>query len=221
MAKRKLKRFAELETFSNVFQPKLHYPPGDFELKGNWNKNFFKNHHPIVLELGCGRGEYTVYLAKTHPEKNFIGIDIKGARLWKGAKTAAEERFENTAFVRTQIEYVDSFFSEKEISEIWITFPDPQLHRDRELKRLTSLPFLEKYKKIISPNGIIHLKTDSKSLFDYTLEVIEKNGFRLLNKMEDIYSIENIPEELQVKTTYEKMFLAEGSKINYLEFSLG
>ena len=165
MGKDKLKRFAELETFTNVFQLNPVH-------KGNWNKNYFKNNQPIVLELGCGRGEYTVSLAKYFPVKNFIGIDIKGARIWRGAKTGMEEHISNMAFLRIEIEQLEEHFSENEVDEIWITFPDPQPQISRERKRLTSDRFLTMYKKVLSPNGIVHLKTDNDGLYAYTLEKI-------------------------------------------------
>ena len=169
-SKNKLKRFRENETFANVIQPnREEVIAGNFPLKGVWARDFFKNNHPIVLELGCGRGEYTVNLAKEYPDKNFIGVDIKGARFWRGAKTALEEQIPNAAFLRTQIELIDHLFAQGEVSEIWITFPDPQIKYKRTKHRLTNQDFLAKYKHILSPEGLIHLKTDSEYLHGYTL----------------------------------------------------
>ena len=161
MGKNKLKRFAENKTFDNVFQPTRQEVMGEFDLKGNWNAEFFKNENPIVLELGCGKGEYTVALAQKYPDKNFIGIDIKGARFWRGAKTAVENGMKNVAFLRTQIELIDYAFGENEVSEIWITFPDPQIKFRRTKHRLTHPEFLKKYHKVLTENGLFHLKTYS------------------------------------------------------------
>ena len=216
--KRKLARFAENETFPHLFQPKM-YPPQDHELKGKWHQNFFKNNHPIVLELGCGRGEYTVNLAEKFPDKNFIGVDWKGARLWRGAKTSHENKMSNVAFLRILIQNIGSFFSKDEVSEIWITFPDPQPQQSRERKRLTSTRFLEFYKQFLIPRGIIHLKTDNKPLYDYTLEVISENGYNKIYATDDLYHSNAGDEILGIKTTYEKMFLEQGLKICYLKFS--
>ena len=169
-SKNKLKRFKENETFSNVIQPTRNEAmENTLGLRGNWGKNYFKNDHPIVLELGCGKGEYTVNLAKMFPEKNFLGIDIKGARFWRGAKTALEEDLKNVYFLRTQIELIEYLFSENEIDEIWITFPDPQIKFKRTKYRLTNIDFLKKYKKLLKPNGVLHLKTDSEFMHGYTL----------------------------------------------------
>jgi tRNA (guanine-N7-)-methyltransferase len=219
MPKKKLQRFAELETLERVFQPKGFYLDNDHELKGKWKSEVFANDHPIVLELGCGRGEYTIEMAKRSPEKNFIGIDIKGARLWRGAKTANEDNMMNVAFLRVQIEQLSSFFVEREINEIWITFPDPQPQDSRENRRLTSERFLSMYKKMLVHNGYVHLKTDSFFLYEYTMESAIKAGAKILTSTNDLYA-ETLPDEiLSVKTTYEKKFLEKGSKICYLKFS--
>lgn len=217
MAKRKLQRFAENETFANVFQPRFKYPFRDFELKGKWNKEYFKNDNPIVLELGCGRGEYTTKLSETFPRKNFIGIDIKGARLWRGAKTATENKMPNVCFIRTQIQLLEYFFAPDEVSEIWLTFPDPQPQKSRERKRLTGPRFLKMYFETLKPGGIIHLKTDSKPLYEYTIETAAVNDFILSSQTDDLYSSplkESVPD---IKTTYENMFLKEGASICYLK----
>lgn len=221
MTKRKLQKFAELETFENVFQPKNDdFIHDGFSLKGKWAADFFMNSNPIVLELGCGKAEYTIGLAEKYPEKNYIGIDIKGDRLWKGSKTALEKKLQNVAFVRTQIEYINFFFAPHEVSEIWISFPDPQPNKPKTKKRLTSPQFLERYKKILSSGGLIHLKTDNVPLFYYSLEVIKNEGHNLLFETRDLYKNHNIDETLNIKTFYEKIFLEEGLPICYLKFQL-
>jgi tRNA (guanine-N7-)-methyltransferase len=220
MGKDKLKRFKENLTFSNLIQPKVTYPTADSELKGNWNRVFFKNNNPIVLELGCGRGEYTLALAAMHPEKNYIGVDWKGARLWRGAKTAMESSMLNVGFLRIQIQTIKAFFSNEEIEEIWITFPDPKLLQSDERKRLTSPRFLNFYKELIIPGGVINLKTDSKDLYDYTIEQLSLLKSKILFASDDIYSTHSEDGILSVKTTYEKMWLKDGSKICYIRFIL-
>jgi len=217
--KRKLARFAENETFPHMFQPKM-FPPVDHTLKGKWHSDFFKNNNPIVLELGCGRGEYTVNLAEKFPAKNFVGIDWKGARLWRGAKTVQENKMQNVAFLRIMIQNILNFFSPNEVSEIWITFPDPQPQSTRERKRLTALRFLEMYKQILIPGGIIHLKTDNKGFYDFTLDVIGENKFNKIYATADLYHSDADNEILGIKTTYEKMFLEQGMKICYLKFAI-
>ena len=219
-SKNKLKRFRENETFSNVIQPERSTIQNNvFLLRGKWNSEFFKNDNPIVLELGCGKGEYTINLAERNPKKNHIGIDIKGARFWRGAKTALEKDLRNTAFLRTQIELITNCFAENEVDEIWITFPDPQIKTQRQKHRLTNLNFLKKYKKIIKPNGIIHLKTDSEFLHGYTLGLIEGLKLDIIKSNHDIYSNKNAPEEvINIKTHYEKIFLKKNKKITYLSF---
>lgn len=211
--KKKLERFAEVGTFSNVFQK-------DCTLKGKWNQDYFKNHQPIVLELGCGRGEYSVALSKLFPEKNFIGVDVKGNRIWRGAKTGIEENLVNLAYLRAQIESLPDYFAENEISEIWITFPDPQPQLSREKKRLTSPRFLENYRKIVKPNSIIHLKTDNKGLYNYTLELLTQMKIIPIIYTSDLYHSDLLNELLEIKTTYESRYLREGKNITYLSFQL-
>ena len=221
-SKNKLKRFKENLTFDNVIQPtRDDLLSGNFKFKGKWNKQVFKNNNPIVLELGCGKGEYTCSLAEKYPKKNFIGIDIKGARIWSGAKYAVVNSIENACFIRTQIELIECLFSENEISEIWITFPDPQIKIQRQKHRLTNINFLNKYKRIIKSKGIIHLKTDSEFLHGYTLGLIEALNLKLIQSNHDIYLNQNAPEEVvDIKTHYEKIFLAENKKITYLSFQI-
>ena len=217
MPKHKLQRFAELKTFTNVFQPKMGFPPQDFFLKGNWNEEYFHNKNPIVLELGCGRGEYTTKLSELFPQKNFVGIDIKGARLWRGAKTASENKMPNVCFIRAQIQLLKFFFDESEVAEIWLTFPDPQPKKSRVRKRLTSPRFLEMYRHILKPQGILHLKTDNKMLFDYTTETSEQNNFTIESATDDLYNFPQHDEVLNIRTTYEDMFLKDGAAICYLQ----
>jgi tRNA (guanine-N7-)-methyltransferase len=217
--KRKLARFAENETFPHLFQPKM-FPPVDHALKGKWHSSFFKNEHPIVLELGCGRGEYTVSLAEKYPEKNFIGVDWKGARLWRGAKTSLEGKMPNVAFLRIKIQNILNFFAADEVNEIWITFPDPQPQQSRERKRLTAPRFLDLYRQMLKSGGPIHLKTDNKALYDYTLEVIKESSCRKIYSTDDLYHSDAGDEILGIQTTYEKMFLEQGSKICYVKFAL-
>lgn len=218
--KNKLQRFAENLTFSNLFQYRYEEVIKGFPLKGRWKKDFFKNDHPLILELGCGKGEYTIGMACKYPEKNFIGVDIKGARMWRGLKTAQEKKLKNVAFVRTRIELSEHYFGTREIDEIWITFPDPQIKAKKERKRLTSPRFLERYARFLKPEAIIHLKTDALLLYDYTREVIEEGGHILLEANEDIYG-SNIDNEItQIQTFYEKKWLEYGTKIRYLAFQL-
>ncbi len=220
-SKNKLKRFKENETFSNVIQPtRDEVFKNSLGLKGNWGSNYFKNDHPIVLELGCGKGEYTVNLAKMFPEKNFLGIDIKGARFWRGAKTALEEGRENVFFLRTQIELIDQLFSENEVSEIWITFPDPQIKYKRTKHRLTNMVFLRKYKKILKSNGVVHLKTDSEFMHGYTLGLLQALNYEIEYAHHDVYHTNNAPEEVvNIQTFYEKQYLDHNKKITYLRFN--
>ena len=215
MSKNKLEKFAENKTFPNFFQQ--DYFATDFVLKGNWNKDFFKNDNPIILELGCGRGEYTIGLAEKYPNINFIGIDRKGARMNKGCKTSIEQQMNNVAFLRTQIHLINRYFEKNEISEIWITFPDPQPKRSKANKRLTSPIYLDFYRQILKPNGIIHLKTDSELLFEYTLEIINDLNFTIIDKISDIHSIKQIHEDLLIETYYEKMWKEQGDKIYYIK----
>ena len=218
MGKNKLAKFEEMKAFEHVVQvPYSSVKDSDFELKGKWS-SFFGNKNPIVLELGCGKGEYTVELAQKFPAVNYIGVDIKGARLWKGAKTALSEGLKNVAFLRTNIEITPRFFAAGEIDEIWLTFPDPQMKKKR--KRLTSTTFLNKYKHFLKPNGIIHLKTDSNFQFSYTKELVSLNGFEVLAQTDNLYESELLNETLQIKTFYEKQWLARGITIKYIAFRL-
>ena len=219
-SKNKLKRFAENETFSNVIQPTREEVVNGFELKGKWN-SFFKNNNPIVLELGCGKGEYTVGLAKLNPDKNYIGIDIKGARFWRGAKTALEENLNNVAFIRTQIELVDELFAQNEVSEIWITFPDPQLKYKRTKHRMTNEIFLKRYQNIVKPEGLIHLKTDSEFMHGYTLGLLHGLGHEVIYANHNVYKNEGSPAEvLKIQTFYENQYLDKGKPITYIQFRM-
>jgi len=220
-SKNKLKRFIENESFSNVIQPtRKDLISNLFNLKGKWNSSYFKNNNPIIIELGCGKGEYTVNLAKLNANKNYIGIDIKGARFWRGAKTAIDEKLENVVFLRTQIELLEYVFKNDEIHEIWLTFPDPQIKFQRRKHRLINPVFLELYKKILNKNGIIHLKTDSEFLHGYTLGLLEKLNIKPLFSNHDIYKNNNAPNEvININTHYEKLFLKEGKNISYLSFN--
>jgi tRNA (guanine-N7-)-methyltransferase len=218
-------RWAELETFDRVIQPRFKDFYGqDHPIKGNWRNLLFKNDNPIVLELGCGRGEYTVGLATKFPGRSFIGIDIKGARLWRGAKTSNEQKLLNAAFLRTRIEIIRSFFAADEVDEIWITFPDPQLKNRRNKKRLTGPIFLNFYHAFLKNNGIIHLKTDNYDLYQDTLDLVKKNKLEIIASTSDLYSGDKISgvdnELLSIKTHYENQFLERGIKINYLSFRL-
>ena len=221
MTKRKLERFAELNTFANVIQPKqLDFIDDDFKFKNKWAKDFFNNQNPIVLELGCGKGEYTIGLAEKYPDKNFIGVDIKGDRLWRGGKNSIEKGIKNVAFIRTQIEQILNFFGKDEVSEIWITFPDPQPNKPKIKKRLTSPSFLERYKNILIQNGLIHLKTDNIGFFNYTLEVINEAKHNLLFETNDLYSSSCTDDILSIKTYYEDKFTKKGFTICYLKFKI-
>ena len=221
-SKNKLKRFKENETFNNVFQPtREELVNNQFALKGKWSAEFFKNDHPIVLELGCGKGEYAVGLAQKFPKKNFIGIDIKGARFWRGAKTSAEEDLLNVAFVRTQIELIDYLFANQEVSEIWITFPDPQIKYKRTKHRLTNTSFLQLYKKILKPDGVVNLKTDSEFMHGYTLGLLHGEGHEVIYANHHVYKNEGAPEEVtSIQTFYEKQYLAIGKAITFVRFRI-
>ncbi len=218
MGKNKLAKFAELETFSHVFQvPSRVLLSGDgFEMKGKWNELFFNNSNPIVLELGCGKGEYTVELARKFPDKNYIGVDIKGARIWTGAKASLQQELKNVAFIRTDIEMIHHFFGENEVSEIWLTFPDPQMKKTT--KRLTSTNFIKLYLNFLKPDGVIHLKTDSHFMFTYTRAMVDENQFPVQELIEDIYSGSEISPILNIKTYYEQQWLERGITIKYLRF---
>ena len=223
MGKGKLAKFAEMETFSNVFQyPFSVVDNVPFEMKGHWREQYFKNNHPVVLELGCGKGEYTVELARLYPEMNFIGVDIKGARMWTGAKQALEAGLKNVAFLRTNIEIIDRFFGESEVQEIWLTFSDPQMKNAH--KRLTSTFFLNRYRKFLVDGGIVHLKTDSNFLFTYTTCMVKENKLPVVFSTEDLYHTEGLDEEthkiLSIQTYYESMWIERGLNIRYMKFLL-
>ena len=223
MGKGKLAKFADMETYENVFQYPYsvmeHVP---FEMKGYWHEQYFHNDHPIVLELGCGKGEYTVGLAQQYPDVNFIGVDIKGARMWTGATQALNEGLKNVAFLRTNIEIIDRFFAPDEVQEIWLTFSDPQMKNPR--KRLTSTWFLERYRHFLVDGGIIHLKTDSNFLFTYTTCLVEHNQLPLLEKTDDLYHTSQLStltsQLLSIQTYYESMWIARGLNIKYMKFRL-
>ncbi|OCK43436.1 tRNA (guanosine(46)-N7)-methyltransferase TrmB [Tenacibaculum soleae] len=219
-SKNKLKRFKENETFANVIQPTREEVINDFSLKGKWN-TFFKNDNPIVLELGCGKGEYTIALAEKNPNKNFIGIDIKGARFWRGAKTAIENNMQNVAFIRTQIELVAHIFAENEVDEIWITFPDPQIKYQRTKHRMTNTTFLKRYHTILKEDGIMNLKTDSEFMHGYTLGLLHGEGHEIIHANHNVYKNEGAPEEVtSTQTFYEKQYLEVGKPITYIRFKL-
>ncbi len=219
MAKNKLSRYRDLNSFPQVIQPSFHEVyKQNFILKGNWSSKFFNNTNPLILELGCGKGEYTLGMAKSFPDKNFIGIDIKGARIWKGARQIMDEQIKNAVFLRTQIDQSEFFFQKNEVSEIWITFPDPQIKRKK--KRLTSPSFLNKYRKFLIPEGCIHLKTDSLELYNYTLQLLEFNNCEIVRKTNDLYASSFADDFLSIKTYYESQFLSIGKAITYIQFRL-
>ena len=217
MGKNKLSKFADMERFDNVLQVTFHeLKHNDHSIKGNWGETFFKNDNPIVLELGCGKGEYTIGLAKIDSSKNYIGIDIKGSRMWKGAKFATENGLNNVGFLRTHIEMVQQFFAPSEVSEIWLTFPDPQMKKTR--KRLTSTRFIELYRQFLKPGGIVHLKCDSNFQYQYTCEMVKANNFEIVTNNDNIYIQDHIDPVLEIKTYYEKQWLARDIEIKYISF---
>lgn len=212
MGQKKLIRFEAIKHFSNV----LEYPQ---DMQGKWN-GFFKNESPITLELACGKGEYALGLGRLYPNRNFIGIDIKGNRIWRGAKTALDEGLSNVAFIRSHIDKVPDYFAPGEVAEIWITFPDPQLRGSRAKKRLTHPRFLRHYRQILQKNGLVHLKTDSPELYQFTLAVIDLFELELLENTEQVYAQAEISSELQIKTHYEKLDIAQSNRVHYLCFRL-
>ena len=219
-SKNKLKRFRENDSFSNVIQPTREEVLEGFSKKGKWH-TFFNNNNPIVLELGCGKGEYTIALARKNPKINYIGIDLKGARFWRGAKTALEENLTNVAFIRTQIELIDLLFAENEVTEIWITFPDPQIKYTRTKHRLTNAEFLKKYYQVLIPEGIVNLKTDSEFMHGYTLGLLHGAGHEVLYAHHDIYKNAHSPKEVTTtQTFYESQYLEKGKPITYIKFKL-
>lgn len=223
MGKGKLEKFAEMETFKNVFQyPFSVLENVPFDMKGHWCDDYFKNNHPIVLELGCGKGEYAVGLARLFPDVNFIGVDIKGARMWTGARQALAEGLDNVAFLRTNIEMIDRFFAPDEVREIWLTFSDPQMKNAR--KRLSSTYFMNRYRRFLVDGGVVHLKTDSNFLFTYTSLMVEKNQLPLLQKTDDLYHTADVDEAtrriLSIQTYYESMWMERGLNIKYIKFRL-
>ena len=219
MSKNKLAKFDEMDTFEHVVQaPYNKIKQDNFYLRGHWAKDFFKNDNPIILELGCGKGEYSVALAEQNPNLNYVGVDIKGARLYNGAKLSIEKGLNNVGFLRTNIEIIGQFFGEDEIAEIWLTFPDPQMKKTS--KRLTSTTFMKRYKSFLKKNGIIHLKTDSNFQFTYTHSMVHLNKFEVLAETDNLYESEILNETLQIKTFYEKQWLSRGITIKYLAFIL-
>lgn len=239
MGKNKLARWTELNSFQNVIQPSIdevvesadgnladgRFPSGnvrvkDHPVKGNWRTSIFRNNNPVVLELGCGRGEYTTGLATRFPDKNYIGIDIKGARMWRGAKTSNEKNLKNAAFLRTRIEFINSFFAPDEVDEIWVTFPDPHPGARNANKRLTSPWYLNSYRELLKDNGIVHLKTDNIELHKYTRKVVEANSLEVMIATDDLYSGNHSDDILSIRTHYEQIFLDTGLKITYLKFRL-
>ena len=219
MGKNKLKKFADMERFECVLQyPREELLRLGFPHKGLWNQNVFKSAAPIVLELGCGRGEYTVALAQSEPNRNFVGVDIKGARMWAGASRVEAEGISNAAFLRCEIENIDNFFASAEVDEIWITFPDPQMRKTR--KRLTSTRFLSLYRKLLRPGGVVNLKTDSPFLYEYTRRLVELNGFEVLANTDDLYASGLVDPVTSIKTYYEQQWLSRGKKIKLISFRL-
>lgn len=213
MPQNKLARFAELHTFPNTFE----FPQN---IQGTWHKEVFKNNHPIVLELGCGKGEYTIGQAQRFPEKNFIGVDIKGNRMWCGAKTALETELHNARFLRTQIEQIPEYFVPGEVQEIWITFPDPQPNKPKTKKRLTSHQFVDRYKQFLAPDGFVNLKTDNRMLYEFTLQVIEEKNLRLFAHTDDLDNSPLLDDVLSIRTYYEMLFRGKGMPIHYVKFGL-
>lgn len=224
MGKNKLRRFTENLILPNVHQPTREEALASFHLKGKWHQEIFKNNNPLVLELGCGKGEYAVGMGQAFPEKNFLGVDIKGARFWFGAKQAIAEDLGNVHFLRTQIELIDQYFAPNEVDEIWITFPDPQIRHKRAKHRLTSPLFLERYKRILKPGGLLHLKTDSEFLHGYTIGILEAMGYEILSAHHDLYGTPEFEQDNThlrgIQTYYEQLFSAKGKTITYIKFRI-
>ncbi len=227
MGKKKREHFAEMKTFPCVFEPtNEQMTSGAHHMKGKWHEEFFKNDGPITLELGCGKGEYTIALAKKYPTQNFIGVDVKGARIWRGAKTADEDEMKNVAFLRTKIEFINTYFDKNEVDHIWLTFSDPQPKDKKGTKRITSNIFLERYRKFLKPDGVVHVKTDSDVLYEKTMEAIEEGNHQIIHNTDDLYVKDfdsfspDMQEILNVKTFYEEKFLAVGKNIHYVSFRL-
>lgn len=218
----KLEKFADVDSFNNCFKFHFENINSGFELKGKWNTEYFKNTRPIVLELGCGKGEYSVGLAKNNPDKNFIGVDVKGNRIWTGAKEALDAKLQNVSFLRSRIDLINHCFAPDEVNEIWITFPDPQPQKPRARQRLTHPIFLNRYKQFLKPDGLVHLKTDSTSLYEFTLQVVEENKLPLIWHTNNLY--QNCPAErkelIEIKTHYETLFTSKGEDIKYILFKL-
>jgi tRNA (guanine-N7-)-methyltransferase len=220
--KNKHRKFTEINTFANVVQPECRFPVINHPYKGQWGKRFFNNNNPIILEVGCGKGEYTIGLAKAFPDHNFIGIDIKGNRLWTGARYALENAMTNVGFLRVQAEHLASFFAPGEISGIWVTFPDPQPNKPRVRKRLTSPEFLNLYSNFLKPEGLVYLKTDNLPLYEYTLDVIGERDHQILQATSDLYGHpgDTDPLVLSIQTYYEKIYLLKGKSICFIKFSM-
>lgn len=220
MGKNKLQKFSDMETFGCVLQyPRHILIEKGFPYKGKWNSDFFSRSNPITLELGCGKGEYTVGLAEANHDRNYVGVDIKGARMWKGAKSVEEKGMDNAAFLRTEIEQIEQFFAPGEVDEIWITFPDPQMQKAR--KRLTSSRFLTNYRKFLRPGGVVNLKTDSPFLYEYTRRLVELNGFEVIALTDDLYGSGLADPVTSIKTFYEQQWLARGKTIKLISFRIG
>mgnify|MGYP001156787451 FL=1 len=220
LAKNKLKKFQQISSYNHVFQPTIEVLNSEYQYKGKWKSEVFKNNNPIILELGCGKGEYSVALAEKYPQKNLIGVDIKGARIWKGATDSLTKNLINIAFLRVRIEWIEHCFDKNEIDEIWITFPDPQLKFRRSSKRLTHPNFLMKYNKILKKSGVIHLKTDNQFLHAYTLGILDGQSHSIEYSSNDIYSSEHLYKHLDIKTYYEQKYLEKGMPITYVKFRL-
>ena len=220
MGKNKLQKFSDMETFGCVLQyPRHILIEKGFPYKGKWNSDFFSRSKPITLELGCGKGEYTVGLAEANHDRNYVGVDIKGARMWKGAKSVEEKGMDNAAFLRTEIEQIEQFFAPGEVDEIWITFPDPQMQKAR--KRLTSSRFLTNYRKFLRPGGVVNLKTDSPFLYEYTRRLVELNGFEVIALTDDLYGSGLADPVTSIKTFYEQQWLSRGKTIKLISFRIG